>query len=258
VKSDVTVISFGAGVQSTALLVLAAQGKIAKPDFAVFADTQAEPREVYTWLTKLIEWSTLRIIVGSHGNLMKDQKRHDQGFTTVPLFTAKGGMGMRQCTKSFKIDQINRMIRQELGYKFRQKTKHKVDVMIGISIDEAHRMKPSRTKWINNVWPLIDLGLSRDDCIKIVEGAGLGTPPRSACIMCPYKRNDEWLHLKMTSPDEFERAAKWDDFVRDLKPGQKQFVHRSKVPLRDAHLGEKRNDEQSDLFGDECEGMCGV
>lgn len=253
-----TVISFGAGVQSTALLVLANQGKIAKPDFAVFADTQSEPKEVYDWLEKMKAWSEIPVLIGTNGNLMEDTNRHRQGFTTVPLFTKDKGMGMRQCTKVFKIDVVAKTLRYGLGYKPRQRTRHQVTVMIGISTDEAQRMKPSRTKWITNVWPLIDLNLSRNDCVKIVEDSGLGTPPRSACIMCPYKRNDEWLHLKKNYPEEFEKAAIWDEKMRGLKPGKEQFVHRSKTPLRTADLGEKRTDEQPNLFGDECEGMCGI
>lgn len=258
VEKTATVLSFGAGTQSTAMLVLANQGKLGKIDFAVFADTQSEPKEVYDWLKKLQAWSKIPILIGTHGNLMEDVSRHVKGFTTVPLFTKKG-IGMRQCTKVFKIDVISKTIRQRLGYAPRKRTRHKVKVMIGISTDEAQRMKPSRTKWIENVWPLIDLNLSRKDCVKIVEEAGLGTAPRSACIMCPYKRNDEWLHLKSTSPEEFEKACKWDEKMRTLKPGQEQFVHRSKIPLRDVVLVRKDdNDPDQDGIQEECEGMCGV
>ena len=47
------VLSLGAGVQSSAMALMAAHGEITPmPDFAVFADTQAEPPHVYKWL----EW----------------------------------------------------------------------------------------------------------------------------------------------------------------------------------------------------------
>ena len=255
--TSIKVLSFGAGVQSSALLILALQGKVPRPDFAVFADTQSEPKEVYNWLNKMIAHSDIPIIIGTNGDLMNDEKRHAKGFTTVPLFTVGKGMGRRQCTGTFKIECVSKTILKELGYKPRAKIKHKVDVQIGISTDEAQRMKPSHFKYMTNVWPLIDLGLSRKDCIKIVEASGLGTPPRSACVMCPYKRNDEWLHLKTTAPKEFERAAKWDEKMRHLG-GKEQYVHRSLTPLRSVDFAEKRNDEQTLLFGDECEGMCGT
>jgi hypothetical protein len=33
-------------------------------------------------------------------------------------------------------------------------------------------MKPSWTSWITNLFPLLDAGLSRDDCARIIEEAG--------------------------------------------------------------------------------------
>lgn len=46
-----TVISLGAGVQSSVMALMAAKGQIKPmPDCAIFADTQAEPDHVYEWL----------------------------------------------------------------------------------------------------------------------------------------------------------------------------------------------------------------
>lgn len=49
------VLSLGAGVQSSALLLMADEGRFGddKPDVAIFADTQCEPSYVYENLTKL-------------------------------------------------------------------------------------------------------------------------------------------------------------------------------------------------------------
>lgn len=45
------VISLGAGVQSSTMALMAGKGELTPmPDFAVFADTQAEPADVYKWL----------------------------------------------------------------------------------------------------------------------------------------------------------------------------------------------------------------
>ena len=49
-----TVISLGAGVQSSVMALMAAHGEITPmPDCAIFADTQAEPTRVYEWLSWL-------------------------------------------------------------------------------------------------------------------------------------------------------------------------------------------------------------
>jgi 3'-phosphoadenosine 5'-phosphosulfate sulfotransferase (PAPS reductase)/FAD synthetase len=50
------VISLGAGVQSTALALMAANGEIGPmPDCAIFADTGWEPEAVYSHLARLRE-----------------------------------------------------------------------------------------------------------------------------------------------------------------------------------------------------------
>ena len=52
------IISLGAGVQSSTMALMAAHGEITPmPDAAIFADTGAEPQEVYDWL----EWLVLQL-----------------------------------------------------------------------------------------------------------------------------------------------------------------------------------------------------
>ena len=54
-KPDLRVVSLGAGVQSTVMLLMAAKHEIVPmPDCAIFADTQFEPTVIYEhikWLT---------------------------------------------------------------------------------------------------------------------------------------------------------------------------------------------------------------
>jgi 3'-phosphoadenosine 5'-phosphosulfate sulfotransferase (PAPS reductase)/FAD synthetase len=47
------VLSLGAGVQSTTLLLMMIHGEIPKADAVIFADTGWEPKTVYTHLSKL-------------------------------------------------------------------------------------------------------------------------------------------------------------------------------------------------------------
>ena len=139
---------------------------------------------------------------------------------------------------------------------------------IGISRDEIERAKPSRVPWIRHEWPLIfgDAAMRRADCLRWMERRGFPTPPRSACIYCPYKSNAEWRRLRDESPVEFEAAAVFEANLQAAHagvttPGKLQgtpFLHRSLVPLRDVDLSTEAERGQGDLFGGECEGMCGV
>lgn len=58
--SGFTYLSLGAGVQSSALLILSAKGlyNCPKADIAVFADTGDEPQWVYDYLVVLQEFGT--------------------------------------------------------------------------------------------------------------------------------------------------------------------------------------------------------
>src|SRR4051812_41161483 len=79
--SDFTYISFGAGVQSTALLVMSNLGLRACPraDVAIFADTQGEPAWVYEHLAFMERWSAIPVIRVTTGDLAADLKDRLRG-----------------------------------------------------------------------------------------------------------------------------------------------------------------------------------
>ena len=132
-------------------------------------------------------------------------------------------------------------------------------MQLGISTDEWARMKPSRVKYIENTWPLIDLEMSRNDCMVWLKDNGHTVPPKSACLGCPYHNNELWREIKTEYPEEFEETCKVDDAIRDMpKFKHQQFMHRSCKPLRDVDFRTMEEMGQLNFFTDECEGMCGV
>lgn len=62
------VLSLGAGVQSSAVLLMADCGDVEPVDIAVFADTGSEPKVVYQWLEWLKTASKTPIITVQQGN----------------------------------------------------------------------------------------------------------------------------------------------------------------------------------------------
>lgn len=255
------VMSFGAGVQTTAMAVLACTGRLPKPDFAVFADPQNESRLTYDYLVPFKQWMMdrgVRLVTSSRGNIIEDTLKANEGrIDNMPFFVAgvdgKAAPIMRQCTNAYKVMEVRRAIRKELGANFGVN----VILWLGISLDEAHRMKESTIGWIKNKYPLIDLRLTRDDCERVIREAGLAVPPKSACIVCPYHSNDFWLDMKKSRPDEWAMACKFDEDMRTRFGSRMRgevFLHRSLKPLSDAPIGE----DAPSLFGEECEGHCGL
>jgi hypothetical protein len=264
---DFTYLSLGAGVQSSALLVLACtDDRVPKPDVAIFSDTGDEPQYVMDYLQVLKDYAEpfgINIVIAQKGVLSEDALGRDK-FVPIPLFTlhkdGSKGVLRRQCTREYKITPINKKVREILGYKPRYRVKHKVRAMLGISTDEMQRMKESWMKWTTNTYPLIDLGISRKDCYQIMEQVGLPKPKKSACVYCPYHDDQYWQWMKDEEPAEFAKAVDFDEAIRDktMKGSESPaFVHRSCVPLADAVFS-PNDPNQIDFFNNECEGMCGV
>ena len=260
------VLSLGAGVQSTTLALLAAAGEIEQPDAAIFADTGWEPAVVYRHLDELerrLPFPVHRVSAGSLRERLLALPRETDGdrrrFAAVPFFTEDGGMGVRQCTKEYKLYPIRNRIKELLGISGPVRLHPgAVECWIGITTDEAGRMKPAREQWMVNRWPLVELGMSRIDCVTWLRRHGHPVPPRSSCLGCPYHSDDYWLHLREGSPDEWADTVAVDRAIRNASPGMthQQYIHRSRVPLDQVQL--RGDDGQLDLFDDECEGLCGV
>ena len=93
-----------------------------------------------------------------------------------------------------------------------------------------------------------------------IDRNGYKMPPKSACIGCPYHDNAQWRDMRDNRPDEWRDAVEFDKGIRNNLHNvtMTAYVHRSLVPLNEVDLSTERDRGQMDLFGNECEGMCGV
>jgi hypothetical protein len=261
-KPTLRVLSLGAGVQSTTLALMAARGEIAAPDCAIFADTGDEPQAVYehlAWLMSGILPFPVYIARCSR-SLSAALIAGDEDGARIPWHVGHGGMGGRNCTRNWKIRPIRRKIRELLGVGLRgYVAPGTVESWVGISLDEITRIKPSGCRFIHNRHPLIEARMSRQDCYTWLEQRQYRVPPKSRCKYCPYQGNAGWRDLKK-NPDEWAETIELDGWLRE--PAQvarfhgEMYLHHGRVPLIDADLTQA--DLGPDLFGHECEGMCGV
>jgi hypothetical protein len=273
--ADLNILSLGAGVQSSTMALMAAKGEITPmPDAAIFADTGAEPQAVYdylNWLEPLLPFPVYR--VGSNITLTAAQLRTTtKGDGTeyvrnlLPAFTrnpdGSQGMLLRKCTGEYKITPIKQKVREL----WKGSGAECVVQWIGISRDEAVRMKPSGVGYISHRWPLIELGMLRSNCLEWMERNGHPAPPKSACVYCPYHSDAHWRSMRDEAPDEFQVAVEFErawnrlleaEFGESKMRGEVR-LHRSMVPLDQADLSTSEERGQPSLFNNECEGMCGV
>ena len=275
-------LSLGAGVQSSAIALMSAVGELPPLDFAIFADTRAEPASVYKWL----DWLEAQLPYPVHRAQKGDGLEAHEGSRTltkertgaryvptrVPYWMHDGaGMGgalRRGCTRDYKIRPIIAKVR-ELVRPPRGAREVWAEQWIGISTDEAHRMKPARDAWLMNRFPLIEARMSRADCLRWMRDRGYPRPPRSSCVFCPYHSPQEWRRLQTEEPQEYERAAVFEERIRSYIAEHDETIEGrpclSKMGGRtlreidwDAELKTGQIELFADHWGNECEGMCGV
>lgn len=277
-EPDLRVISLGAGVQSSTMYRMAAVGELTPmPDLAIFADTQIEPPWVYENLDTLERdhgdvIPIIRATAGSLGDALKaGVNSTGQRFASIPFWVrgadGREAPGRRQCTREYKIDVVQRAIRTHLGLQTGERAAGRfyVEQWIGISLDESHRAKPSRTSWIGTRWPLlIDRPTRRGECKFWLQEHGYPIPQKSACVFCPYRPASEYARWRDEAPDLFKEACDWDDLIRSKgtihATDGAQYMWRKLRPLRELPQLQDLDESntQLDLFGNECEGMCGV
>lgn len=260
------ILSLGAGVQSTTLALMMAEGDLEPPDAAIFADTGDEKRGTYRhldWLGERLPYPLVRLQRFPRSLSELTLARY-QGVPDVPAFLPPfffdGGMLPKHCSKEFKTRAITGEIRRMLGLEPGERGPKTVaaEVLIGISRDEAHRMKPSEVSWVRNQWPLIDLGMRRGDCIQWLDKRGYPIPPRSACVFCPFQSEAEFDAIKQNeADDDWTRAVAFDEAIRPGGNGTEGplYISDRRKPLAEIEFDRYR---QFDLFGNECLGVCDV
>jgi len=252
-------IALGWGVQSFTLAAMVALGELEPIEAALHADTFHESELTYEYARRLTPWLDahgVRVVTlpNPTGGFWEVTKRIGQ--THIPAFTkniqGQRGQLNRACTHRWKIVPSRRWMQAN-------RNNRQVELWLGISTDEAARMKPSGVKYIMNRWPLIEKNMSRNDCVSWLEAHNLEVPPRSACVFCPFHAQVEWRHIQET-PADWEEALKVDEHLRKLRPPYDLFLHPARLPLNkiDLRTTEERNAKQFRLWDEECSGICGV
>jgi len=115
------ILSLGAGVQSTTILLMSHHGELPKLDAAIFSDTGWEREATYLRLDYLRSIVSIPIITVSGGNVREDMreaqvrglKKDGVRWANMPFYTrdrSTGNLGMlrRQCTREYKVEPIRK------------------------------------------------------------------------------------------------------------------------------------------------------
>ena len=273
-QRPLTVLSLGAGVQSTVLALMADRSEygLPHPDFAIFADTGWEPPAVYdhlNWLESQLSFEVVRVSAGNiKESILSGINPEGRKFLDIPVFVVNPdgsrGVATRQCTRVYKLDPIRQYLREtlEIPPKQRAPKATQVEMWLGISADEAVRVKPSKDEWITNRYPLIENGFSRAQLLNwFNENYPDRYLPTSSCIGCPYHNDSVWKHLKDSDPKSFQEAVFIDQALRNVPATRgaikgDAYLHRSRTPLVEVDFSDVTS--YDNLMLEECEGLCGI
>jgi len=185
-------LSFGGGVNSTALLVLAIQGKI-KIDAVIFANTKCELPETYEhleYIKEICKQNNLPFYEISEGDLFDFY----YNTTTFPYRIS------RSCTDRYKIQPMHKFAKKQFN--------EEIVWIMGFDYGEQNRAKKYQFYKSKYEFPLIDYELDREGCKQIIKDFGLLVPVKSGCYFCPFTKKQGWIDLYMKHPELFEKAIK--------------------------------------------------
>ena len=249
-ESELRVFAYGGGVQSTAALVLAKQGRI---DFRTFlfsngGDDSEHPAPLRYIREIAMPYAEANGIAlhelhrtrrdGStetlHGRLTKEGSRS----LPIPVRMSNGAPGTRSCTADFKIKVIGKWLKAHGAHgpkacKAHRKTEftagcpdclpaERAVVGVGISSDEIQRINARKNEPYESLcYPLVGLPVGEDtglrlrrgDCAQIIRDEGLPVPPKSACYFCPFHRPETWHQQRRGEPELFAKSVALEDLL---------------------------------------------
>jgi hypothetical protein len=241
--------SFGGGVQSMAVLVLAAQGKL-KYDNFLFSNVgnDAENPDTisyfYNYAKPFAEKHDIDLLElhrvpkkgrnkGKNESLYQNLILENRRTIEIPVRMANGSPGRRSCTYEFKIKVIAKWQKKNGAT-----LNNPAITGIGISLDELQRARNKPYyEWQVLEYPLLDLKLKRNDCIEIIKESGLPVPPKSSCWFCPFHTYKDWSDLKKQKPELFQKAVDLEILLNKRRSDLGKdsiFLSQRRLPLNEA------------------------
>lgn len=228
------VVSYGLGVDSTAMLVAMHERGLC-PDLILFADTGAEKPETYAYMDTMNRWLSS---VGFPAITVVSYKP-----TRAPYDTLEGkclanetlpslAFGGHSCSLVFKVAPQDKFlsswtparnawaagvrVQKCIGYDNGPqdcRRRAKADKAVAKKEEEGHPdAKLYEYRYLLQEW-----GIDREECIRLIERAGLPVPMKSACFFCPASKKSEIVWLRDTHPELFARAIKIEQLAQTGK-----------------------------------------
>lgn len=214
------IVSYGAGVNSTAMLIGMAEKGI-QPRAILFADTGAEKPDTYEFMDLFDKWLSQRMSQGiirvkyvprREGSVVWDSLEHEcLERSQLPSLA----YGWHKCSAKWKAKPQMIWLEQQADLQEYIAGGGLVNKAIGFRFGEERRRKEHiQDPGTRKVFPLQDWRWDQEDCIKAIERAGLPVPPKSSCFFCPASTANDVIDLGRRYPKLADRALAIEDKAR--------------------------------------------
>jgi len=216
--APLSIFSFGGGVQSMAVLVLAAHGQLRYDAFLfsnVGEDSESPDTLVYyrEFAEPFAQQHDVQLVELHGSRTLLHHIELSERWLPIPVRMSNGAPGRRACTVDYKIRRIARWTKQQGATPGQPAV-----VGVGISTDEWHRVSSRHDiPWETVEYPLIDRRLSRADCAALIRAEGLPVPPKSSCWFCPFHTPSHWRWLQASRSDLFDRCVALEAMLNERR-----------------------------------------
>ena len=210
-KDEVYVLSYGGGVNSSALYFYVVYEKKLPLNLVIFADTGEESPETM----KSVELMKLQC---KKDNIKFETVSSPYGRLVDYYYNKKAipSMMKRDCTSKFKISPIRKRYKELFDRKTIQIIQY-----IGIASDEAQRVTSSDVKYITYSYPFVNDKITRKGNMEILEKYNFQAS-KSGCMGCMFQTKDKWRKFIKEHRKEFERWKAMEEnnmhYNRKYKP----------------------------------------
>jgi 3'-phosphoadenosine 5'-phosphosulfate sulfotransferase (PAPS reductase)/FAD synthetase len=190
------ILSLSGGKDSAALAIYM-RDRVPEMEY-IFSDTRKELPETYEYLDRISSYLGKEVV----------RLNADVGFDH--WYEVYGGMipsnHRRWCTRALKLKPFEQYCGDD-----------EVINYVGLRAEENRSGYISHKSNIKAVYPFREDGLVLRDIEEILLTSGVGMPPytkwgrtRSGCYFCFYQQKIEWVRLKETYPDLYEKAKEYE------------------------------------------------
>jgi hypothetical protein len=233
------VVACGMGVDSWAILVEMHNRGI-RPDCIQWADTGSERRHTYRAAQVLIDWLVSvdfppLVIVRRRCPRAGHRGLYEQAWNTEQLPSPAFHMN-HSCSIEWKLKPQRRWQERTgwlwptttaIGFDAQEVPHRKGAATEAIGIEATETGRRSLRYAVDNDkdfvqwYPLVDWNMTRQDCIDSIHRAGLPSPGKSACFMCPVSKACE---LREMEDDEIGAATDLETRFQDGKNFKGKYI----------------------------------